>query len=54
MKITIPPAKFRIQGSVDFALLGVLKLRQEINVLSSVTGALEDHSSGLFIKYISS
>jgi hypothetical protein len=25
---------FRIQGSVDFALLGVLKLRQEINVLS--------------------
>lgn len=30
-----------------FALLGVLKLREEINVLSSVTGASRDHSSGL-------
>lgn len=30
-----------------FALLGVLKLRGEINVLSSVTGASRDHSSGL-------
>ncbi|MUP46584.1 anhydro-N-acetylmuramic acid kinase [Gramella sp. BOM4] len=29
-----------------FALLGVLKLRKEINVLSSVTGARMDHSSG--------
>lgn len=29
-----------------FALLGVLKLRGEINVLSSVTGAKMDHSSG--------
>ncbi|WP_428225375.1 anhydro-N-acetylmuramic acid kinase [Flavobacterium sp.] len=29
-----------------FALLGVLKMRNEINVLSSVTGAKEDHSSG--------
>nr|WP_089662217.1 anhydro-N-acetylmuramic acid kinase [Christiangramia echinicola] len=29
-----------------FALLGVLKLRGEINVLSSVTGAKIDHSSG--------
>lgn len=29
-----------------FALLGVLKLRDEINVLSSVTGAKTDHSSG--------
>jgi anhydro-N-acetylmuramic acid kinase len=26
--------------------LGVLRLREEINVLSSVTGALEDHCSG--------
>ncbi|MFN4150740.1 MAG: anhydro-N-acetylmuramic acid kinase, partial [Candidatus Sericytochromatia bacterium] len=32
-----------------FALLGVLKLRNEINVLSSVTGAEIDHSSGLII-----
>ncbi|MDR5591697.1 anhydro-N-acetylmuramic acid kinase [Christiangramia sp. SM2212] len=29
-----------------FALLGVLKLREEVNVLSSVTGAKMDHSSG--------
>lgn len=29
-----------------FALLGVLKLRGEVNVLSSVTGAKMDHSSG--------
>lgn len=29
-----------------FAFLGVLKLRDEINVLSSVTGASQDHSSG--------
>lgn len=29
-----------------FGLLGVLKLRNEINVLSSVTGAKMDHSSG--------
>lgn len=29
-----------------FAFLGVLKLRDEVNVLASVTGALHDHSSG--------
>ena len=29
-----------------FAFLGVLKLRNETNCLSSVTGALKDHSSG--------
>lgn len=29
-----------------FALLGALKLREEVNVLSSVTGAKMDHSSG--------
>ena len=29
-----------------FGLLGVLKLRNEINVLRSVTGAKMDHSSG--------
>ena len=30
-----------------FALLGVLKLRNEINVLSSVTGAKHNHTSGV-------
>ncbi|MCF8323019.1 MAG: anhydro-N-acetylmuramic acid kinase [Flavobacterium sp.] len=33
-----------------FGLLGVLKLRNEINVLSSVTGAKMDHSSGRIYK----
>jgi len=30
-----------------FALLGVLKLRNEINVLASVTGSKHDHTSGI-------
>lgn len=30
-----------------FALLGVLKLRDDVNVLGSVTGAPQDHSSGV-------
>ncbi len=34
-----------------FALLGALKLQGEINVLSSVTGALHDHSSGEIYGY---
>lgn len=33
-----------------FGLLGVLKLRDEINCLSSVTGAAQDHSSGRIFK----
>jgi anhydro-N-acetylmuramic acid kinase len=30
-----------------FGLLGVLKLRNEVNCLGSVTGAKRDHSSGV-------
>ncbi len=33
-----------------FALLGVLRLRGEINVLASVTGAQDDHSSGVIFQ----
>lgn len=33
--------------AIIFGLLGVLKLRGEVNVLSSVTGAKKDHSSGI-------
>ena len=48
MKIIIPSSKIlEYKEALIFALLGVLKLRNEINVLSSVTGAKMDHSSGL-------
>ena len=47
MKIVIPSAKIlEFKEALIFALLGVLKLRGEINILSSVTGAKIDHSSG--------
>ncbi|MBL0013711.1 MAG: anhydro-N-acetylmuramic acid kinase [Flavobacterium sp.] len=46
--ITIPEPKIlEFKEALIFGLLGVLKLRNEINVLSSVTGAKHDHSSGV-------
>lgn len=46
--IIIPPATLlEYKEALIFALLGVLKLRNEINVLASVTGATADHSSGV-------
>lgn len=52
MEIIIPDKKvLEYKEALIFGLLGVLKLRNEINVLSSVTGAKHDHSSGvIFIK----
>jgi anhydro-N-acetylmuramic acid kinase len=51
MEIIIPSAKIlEFKEALIFALLGVLKLRGEINVLSSVTGAKIDHSSGEIYK----
>ena len=48
LKIIIPDAEIlEFKEALIFALLGVLKLRDEINVLSSVTGAKKNHSSGL-------
>jgi anhydro-N-acetylmuramic acid kinase len=48
MQITIPETTIlEYKEALIFALLGVLKLRNENNVLSSVTGAKEDHSSGI-------
>jgi anhydro-N-acetylmuramic acid kinase len=48
MEIIIPSNKIlEFKEALIFALLGVLKLREEINVLSSVTGAKYDHSSGV-------
>ena len=47
IEIIIPDSKtLEFKEALIFGLLGVLKLRNEINVLSSVTGAREDHSSG--------
>ena len=47
-KIIIPDAEIlEFKEALIFALLGVLKLQNEINVLSSVTGAKRDHSSGI-------
>lgn len=52
MQIVIPSAKIlEFKEALIFALLGVLKLRNEINVLSSVTGAKTDHSSGEIYPY---
>ncbi|MFQ3173616.1 MAG: anhydro-N-acetylmuramic acid kinase [Flavobacterium sp.] len=48
IKIIIPAAKIlEFKEALIFALLGILKLREEKNVLSSVTGANTDHSSGV-------
>lgn len=46
--IIVPDDKLlQYKEALIFALLGVLKLRDEVNVLSSVTGARHDHSSGV-------
>ncbi|MFN4198657.1 MAG: anhydro-N-acetylmuramic acid kinase [Flavobacterium sp.] len=46
--IIIPDSKvIEFKEALIFGLLGVLKLRNEVNVLSSVTGAKMDHSSGV-------
>jgi len=46
-QITIPDDKtIQYKEALIFGLLGVLKLRGEINVLASVTGAPSNHSSG--------
>jgi anhydro-N-acetylmuramic acid kinase len=51
IEITIPAAKIlEFKEALIFGLLGVLKLRDEINVLSSVTGARKDHSSGVIFQ----
>jgi len=48
LELVIPEEKtLEFKEALIFALLGVLKLRNEINVLSTVTGARHDHSSGI-------
>lgn len=47
MNLIVPNNKtLEFKEALIFGLLGVLKLRNEINVLCSVTGAKNDHSSG--------
>lgn len=48
MQIVVPDAKtIEFKEALIFALLGVLKLENQVNVLASVTGASSNHSSGV-------
>jgi anhydro-N-acetylmuramic acid kinase len=50
VKIVMPSSEhIEYKEALIFGLLGVLKLRDENNCLSSVTGAIRDHSSGKII-----
>lgn len=52
MQLIIPDAKtLEYKEALIFGLLGVLRLRNENNVLSSVTGASKDHCSGRIITF---
>lgn len=52
-KIVIPDNKtIEFKEALIFAFLGILKLRGEDNILSSVTGASKNHSSGKIYKKI--
>ena len=47
VEVIIPnPKILEYKEALIFGLLGVLKLRDEVNCLASVTGASKDHSSG--------
>lgn len=51
MEIIVPDANtLEFKEALIFGLLGVLKLRNEINTLSSVTGAKKNHCSGMIYK----
>ncbi|MFC4721376.1 anhydro-N-acetylmuramic acid kinase [Geojedonia litorea] len=50
-QITIPSKTIiEFKEALIFSLLGVLKIRDEVNCLASVTGASRDHSSGIIFQ----
>lgn len=52
LKLIIPTNEvIEYKEALVFGLLGVLKMRSEVNCLASVTGAERDHSSGVVFKY---
>ncbi len=52
IKIQLPNTNLiDFKEALIFAFLGVLKITEEINVLSSVTGASRDHSSGVIYNF---
>jgi anhydro-N-acetylmuramic acid kinase len=49
--VVVPDAKLlEFKEALVFGLLGVLRLRNEVNCLKSVTGATHDHSSGIIFQ----
>lgn len=51
-EIIIPNTELiEFKEALIFSLLGVLKCRNEVNCLASVTGAKMDHSSGIIFQY---
>lgn len=52
VQLIVPdPKLLEFKEALVFGLLGVLKLRGEVNCLSSVTGASKDHSSGVVFQF---
>ncbi len=49
VKVVVPKAEIiNFKEALIFSFMAVLKLRKEVNVLKSVTGAFEDSSSGVY------